>query len=111
MLSFGREYTTSCTDTPRTAVHPYFCKICAEARHALQVLRSYFQAANDAGYAGTLVWQLYGHAVENNMLNGGITSDFKPERCVSVSAVFSTLLASKHVWQSAVCESCMCQRH
>lgn len=45
------------------------------------MLRSYFQAANAAGYAGTMVWQLMGHTVENNLLNGGVTPDYKPERC------------------------------
>ena len=46
----------------------------------LQVLRAYFQAGNAAGYAGTMVWQLMGRTVENSLLNGGVTPDFKPER-------------------------------
>ncbi len=60
----------------------------------LQVLSSYFGAANLYEYAGTMVWQIDGHAVENNMFNGGQRHGVKPERCVRIFSAH----AVQHSW-------------
>lgn len=33
------------------------------------------------------MWEGYAHAVEQNLLNGGVTPDYKPERCAATSLV------------------------
>lgn len=54
----------------------------------LQVLAAYFRAANAAGYAGTLVWQLVGHATELNDFNAGLVFDVHSD--ISQRGAYST---------------------